>query len=147
MMGTGIYVDNVEKEVKSLQSRIDNNTTSQLRSFLLISFVLLVVSIFVTFFGIRKNITKPLNDLIFGADNLSSGDGDLTRKLEVVGNDEIALASQNINRFIEKVRILISEVKGLSSENFSISHQLSSTSQEVGRSVETSMKIVGNTTQ
>ncbi len=36
--------------------------------------------------------------------------------------------------------------KNLSNENSSISHELSSTSLEVGRAVETSMQIVGNTT-
>ena len=147
MMGTGIYVDNVEMEVDKLKNKIDENVSSQIRSFLLISLVLVIVSIFATLFIIRRNISTPLNDLIHRADNLSSGDGDLTRKLEVIGNDEIAMASSSINRFIEKVRILISEAKNLSNENSSISHELSSTSLEVGRSVEISMNIVGNTTQ
>jgi methyl-accepting chemotaxis protein len=119
---------------------------SQLRSFLLISLLLIIFSIGVTLFLIRKNISNPLNALIHRANNLSSGDGDFTRKLEVVGNDEIAEASTSINRFIEKVRILISEAKNLSNENSSISHELSSSSLEVGKAVETSMKIVGNTT-
>ncbi|WNY97722.1 Methyl-accepting chemotaxis protein McpP [Sulfurospirillum sp. 'SP'] len=146
MMGTGIYVDNVEEEVAHLQKNIDENTASQIQSFLVISVVLLLLSLGATFVIISKTISKPLNDLIARADNLSSGDGDLTRKLEVIGNDEIAVASSSINRFIEKVRILISEAKNLSNENSSISHELSSTSLEVGRAVETSMQIVGNTT-
>ncbi|WP_067172906.1 methyl-accepting chemotaxis protein [Sulfurospirillum sp. UCH001] len=146
MMGTGIYVDNVEEEVAHLQKNIDENTASQIQSFLAISVVLLLLSLGATFVIISKTISKPLNDLIARADNLSSGDGDLTRKLEVIGNDEIAVASSSINRFIEKVRILISEAKNLSNENSSISHELSSTSLEVGRAVETSMQIVGNTT-
>ncbi len=146
MMGTGIYVDNVEEEVAHLQKNIDENTASQIQSFLVISVVLLLLSLGATFVIISKTISKPLNDLIARADNLSSGDGDLTRKLEVIGNDEIAVASSSINRFIEKARILISEAKNLSNENSSISHELSSTSLEVGRAVETSMQIVGNTT-
>ena len=146
VLGTGIYVDSVEAEVNKLKTQIDNNVTSQIRSFLIISFVLVLFSIAVTTFLIKRTISNPLNDLIQRADNLSSGDGDLTRKLEVIGNDEIAQASNSINRFIEKVRILISEAKNLSNENSSISHELSSTSLEVGRSVETSMQIVGNTT-
>nr|WP_263832472.1 methyl-accepting chemotaxis protein [Sulfurospirillum oryzae] len=97
-------------------------------------------------FGVSYSITSALNELIQRSDNLSSGDGDLTRKLEVVGSDEIALASSSINRFIEKVRVLISEAKNLSNENSSISHELSSTSLQVGRAVESSMNIVGKTT-
>jgi len=145
-LGTGIYVDNVEAEVGKLKTQISDNVTSQIRSFLLISLVLVILSIAATAFIIKKTISSPLNDLIDKADNLSSGDGDLTRKLEVIGSDEIAQASTSINRFIEKVRILISEAKNLSNENSSISHELSSTSLEVGRAVETSMQIVGNTT-
>ncbi len=145
-LGTGIYVDNVEAEVGKLKTQIGENVASQIRSFLLISLVLVILSIIVTAIIIKKTISNPLNDLMSKADNLSSGDGDLTQKLEITGNDEIAQASHSINRFIEKVRLLISEAKNLSNENSSISHELSSTSLEVGRAVETSMKIVGNTT-
>ena len=145
-LGTGIYVDNVEAEVGKLKNQISNNIASQISAFLLISLVLLLLIIGASTYIIKRTISNPLNDLIHRADNLSSGDGDLTRKLEVIGYDEIAQASSSINRFIEKVRILISEAKNLSNENSSISHELSSTSLEVGRAVETSMNIVGNTT-
>ena len=142
MMGTGIYVDNVETEV----AQIHDNTVAQMTTFIVMSFVLILLGIGITLVMVRQTITTPLNKLIARADNLSSGDGDLTRTLEVEGHDEIAQASQSINRFIEKVRILISEAKNLANENSSISNELSSTSLHVGRSVETSMEIVGETT-
>jgi methyl-accepting chemotaxis protein len=146
MMGTGVYVDSVDAEVEKLHTKINSNMTSQISTFFVISFILLLVSITLTLYIIKRTISKPLGDLIQRADNLSSGEGDLTRKLEVVGSDEIAEASASINKFIEKVRILISEAKNLSNENSSISHELSSTSLEVGRAVETSMNIVNGTT-
>ena len=146
MMGTGVYVDKVEADVSKLKNHINENTAAQIKSFLLISFVLVLLSIFATMFIIKRTISNPLNALIHRADELSSGDGDLTHKLEVIGQDEIAQASTSINRFIEKVRILISEAKNLSNENSSISHELSSTSLEVGKAVEISMNIVGTTT-
>jgi len=146
MLGTGIYVDSLDAEVSKLQEQIDKNIKSQMVTFMVISFSLIVLFIGLALFIIRKTITNPLNTLIARADNLSSGDGDLTRKLAIDGNDEIAEASASINRFIEKVRILISEAKNLSNENSSISHELSSTSLEVGKAVETSMQIVGSTT-
>ena len=146
MIGTGMYVDGVEEDVVKLQGHIDENMAAEMKVFYLISFVLVLLSLVIMFYLVSKTITKPLNDLIQRADDLSSGEGDLTRKLEVIGNDEIAIASSSINRFIEKMRILISEAKNLSNENSSISHELSSTSLQVGRAVETSMKIVTETT-
>lgn len=146
MMGTGIYVDSVDDEIAKLRAQINDSVATQLTYFLLISLALVILSILMTMFIIKKTISSPLKNLVLRADNLSSGDGDLTRKLVIDSNDEIAEASVSINRFIEKVRILISEAKNLSNENSSISHELSSTSLEVGRAVETSMQIVGSTT-
>ncbi len=62
---------------------------------------------------VSKNFiaNPPLNNLIERTKNLSSGDGDLTRKLDIVGRDEIAQASEGINDFIEKVRVLIADAK------------------------------------
>jgi len=116
-----------------------------------VAFGLILLNIFVNIFLIRKNITNPLNDLIARAKNLSSGNGDLTRQLEVVGKDEIAQASEAINVFIEKVRFLITDAKNLSNENSSISHELSITSLSVGNlleeSTEESTTVVNNTTE
>lgn len=94
----------------------------------------------------KKILSKPLNNLIRRTKDLSSGDGDLTKKLTIVGKDEIARASKEINNFIEKVRVILEDAKNLSSENYSISTELSKTSTEVGTLVEKSTSIVGNTT-
>jgi len=145
-LGTGVYVDNVEEEIALIKQEMDESIAQQVKYFTLLSLAFLLVCIVATLFYINKTVTAPLRNLIQRADNLSSGEGDLTRQLEVIGNDEIAIVSSSINRFIEKVRVLISDAKNLSNENSSISHELSSTSLHVGRAVETSMQIVGDTT-
>ena len=87
---------------------------------------------------INRMISKPLNDLTSKAKNLATGDGDLTQKLDIHGNDEIAQASKEINNFIEKVRVMTSEAKHISNENASIANKLSSTALEAGKLVENS---------
>lgn len=122
-------------------------TNYKLRNNLIVaSLVMTLVMLIIIWQIINQIITKPLNHLIIKAKELSSGDGDLTRKLEVNGNDEIAQASEQINRFIEKVHALICHAKSLSSENSSISHELSTTSLHVEKLVEKSTSIVGDTT-
>jgi len=119
----------------------------KLRNILIItSLVLTFAIVFIIWIIINQIITKPLNNLIEKAKELSSGDGDLTRHLEIKGSDEIAQASEQINNFIEKVRILICNAKSLSSENSSISHELSTTSLQVEKLVEQSNTIVFDTT-
>ncbi len=110
------------------------------------SLIITIVMLIIMWFTIHQIITKPLHNLIEKAQELSSGDGDLTRKLAIRGNDEIARASEQINHFIEKVRLLICNAKSLSSENSSISHELSTTSLHVESLVEKSTTIVHDTT-
>jgi methyl-accepting chemotaxis protein len=109
--------------------------------------IMIIVMSLILLFVIKKIVSSPLKNLIDRTRELSSGDGDLTNKLKIVGEDEIAIASNQINLFIEKVRVLIADAKNLSNENSSISHELSTTALEVGKLVENSTDIVNNTTQ
>ena len=128
---------------KSMEEAANDST----KTFIMMALGIVVAVLILTMLYSRASITKPLNTLIDRARNLSSGDGDLTRKLEINGKDEIAQASEAINNFIEKVRILINDAKHLSSENSSIANELSSASLQTGKRVEDSTLIVNNTTQ
>ncbi|MGM0532921.1 MAG: methyl-accepting chemotaxis protein [Campylobacterota bacterium] len=100
--------------------------------------ILLVINIF---------ISKPLNNLQKMAQDLGEGEGDLTKRLPVNAKDEIGQASESINRFIKKVQDLISEAKVSSSENASISSELSSTTVSITRDAKNQAKIVEVTTK
>ncbi len=128
-----------EKDFQLVNDKLRNNL-------IFVSLFLTIVMIFIIWLIVNRIITKPLNNLIEKAKELSSGDGDLTRKLKITGNDEIARASEQINHFIDKVRVLIGDAKALSSENSSISHELSTTSLQVEKLVEKSTSIVYDTT-
>ena len=137
-----VDLEGMYKEIDKISATMQNDANANTTNFIVIAIVVLIISLIVAMLYSKFSITKPLNELILRATNLSSGDGDLTRKLEVVGKDEIAKASEAINKFIEKVRVLISEAKDISNENSSIANELSSTSVQTGRGVENSSKIV-----
>jgi len=110
------------------------NIINQIMVSLFVFFIMFVVLSLVT----KKAILNPLNNLTKKAKDLATGDGDLTKKLEIHGKDEIAQASTEINNFIEKVRVMTEEAKQISNENASIANELSSTALEVGKLVENS---------
>ncbi len=115
-----------------------NEATTVVKNQMIISLVAFLILFVILYFVIRSAVLKPLNNLTKRAADLSKGDGDLTRQLEINGNDEIALASIEINNFIEKVRVMTEEAKHISSENSSIANELSSTALEVGKMAENS---------
>lgn len=96
---------------------------------------------------IKKSVIDPVKELKVRAENLSSGDGDLTRKMEIKSEDEIGQASSAFNRFIDKVRTTVSMAKSSSNENASVANELSSTALEVGKRAENTSLIVNDTNQ
>ncbi|WP_169779102.1 methyl-accepting chemotaxis protein [Campylobacter curvus] len=140
-------LEDAYKRADKIVEDMEADAAKGMQMFVMIAVIIMIISLIATILYSKFSITRPLNELIDRANNLSSGDGDLTRKLEVNGKDEIAQASEAINNFIEKVRILISDAKHLSSENSSIANELSSTSLQTGKRVEDSTTIVSKTSK
>ena len=61
-------------------------------------------------------ITKGLASMLERVEDIASGDGDLTKRVEIKGKDELGLLGGAINRFIVKVADIIAEVQVASDE-------------------------------
>ena len=72
---------------------------------------------------------------------------DFTNELKVKGSNEIASISTNLVSVVGVLKDFISDTKHSSTENSSISHELSATSAVVGQKVEEVTKIVNTATQ
>lgn len=105
-----------------------------------------LLSIVLMYLFINNQIISPIKALKVTAYNLSSGDGDLTKKLLIKSRDEIGQASEEINHFIEKVGASINIAKQSSSENSAIAQNLSISASNVLHSVEDSKKIISHVT-
>ncbi|WP_324172797.1 methyl-accepting chemotaxis protein [Sulfurimonas sp.] len=108
-------------------------------------FIMLVVSLIIVNILIRI-LFKPLEDLNILIENLSSGEGDLTQRIEVKSDDQIGKIGRSINAFIQKIHEIIDVAKKNSAENASVAHELSVSATNVGRSTETQSSIVSKTT-
>jgi methyl-accepting chemotaxis protein len=61
-----------------------------------------------------KQLLRPLDRLKDSLADINRGEGDLTRQLPVVGNDEIALVAGEFNQFLQNLKALIGDVKNSS---------------------------------
>ena len=55
-------------------------------------------------------ISKPLSSTVDALDNIARGEGDLTKRLQVKGRDEIAQLSESFNIFVDKIQHTIIRV-------------------------------------
>ena len=56
-------------------------------------------------------VTRPINRLTAMLQDMAEGDGDMTRRLEMVGKDELANLAAWFNRFMDKLHPVICRVK------------------------------------
>ena len=105
--------------------------------------VLLLVSIFL----VQRLIIAKLATLQSAAYDLAKGEGDLTQRVDVPSGDEIYEVAENINAFIEKVRVTVSEAKNSSSENTGIAQTLSDASLVIKGKTEQEAQIVRDVSQ
>ncbi|AFL69784.1 methyl-accepting chemotaxis protein [Sulfurospirillum barnesii] len=89
--------------------------------------VVILVIIFLTI----KAITSKLTMINNAVTELVKGDGDLTKKLELEGDDEIVDVSMLLNTFVEKIRITVAEAKSLTIENATASEELIATAKAI----------------
>ncbi|MDA0148508.1 methyl-accepting chemotaxis protein [Vibrio sp. LaRot3] len=80
-------------------------------------FTTLIVAAVFIFMGIllANSITQPIKAIAKRFTDLGKGDGDLSQRIEVKGNDEIAQLSSGFNGFIEKIHVSMREVAETSS--------------------------------
>ena len=144
---SSIYLDDVEKNIAEQKNKVDGNITGLLTK-LILSGVVMVLMIFgAIYMVLGRVVNRPLDSLTQKAADLARGEGDLTCKLDVDGQDEIGKAATQINHFIEKVHHTMVSAKNASRENATLSNTLSSISQTISQRVEHSTNLITDATK
>lgn len=98
---TGTYISDVNATMKSVS--IDY----------LIIMMLISAPIFIFFLVLNQSITAPLKTAIAAMEDIAQGEGDLSKRLEGQGRDEVAALARAFNRFVEKIGRTVSELQPL----------------------------------
>jgi len=110
---TGFYIDNIDKALESEKTRLDIEFN---RLMIAVSLITLVIGILVSVAGyilINKSL-QPLHHMGRELHSLSSDNGDLMVRLDVINNDEIGKAATSFNHFISKLQVIIQELTQVS---------------------------------
>ncbi|WP_456403210.1 HAMP domain-containing protein, partial [Hydrogenimonas sp.] len=94
----------------------DNKILAMKSMMLLIAGASIVLAIFLTFY-VSRFISRNLKTVQDAAHELASSDGDLTKRIPVIGKNEIGQMAEQINHFITKVQTTIKESKENGNEN------------------------------
>lgn len=85
---------------------------------------------------ISRSCTKPMSRMLAMLQDIASGDGDLTKRLEATGQNEITDVAKAFNLFVDKLHDIIAKVTSNSTQVASAAVQLSATSQQMATGSE-----------
>ncbi len=135
---TSYYTDiNTEnKAIKEGVNKVFNENTTKLFLWILAATIALVV---LTLIYAKLRIVKRIDELVLKINAFSHGDKDLRAKIEVDDrNDEISQVGRGVNLFVENARLIIEEIKGISTLNKTSMDKLVQIAQETQKSMKNS---------
>ncbi len=122
-------VDQEIRNIQQLRDKLDADSSATQTMTLVIAVIAILAGIILATLvtlAIKRSfsrVTQSLNDI-------AAGEGDLTRRLDDSGNDEVAILSQAFNRFIQRIHELVKHVYASSQQLTSAAEEMSSISQE-----------------
>lgn len=129
-----------KKEYSEAVKKIESNITDFKMQSLILSIMLIIV--ISSGFIVINLIINSIKNIDIYLERLAKLD--FTTKLEIAGKNEIAIIARNLSKVIDSIKDLIAEAKNSSNENASISYELSTTSNVVGKKVEDVIQIVNS---
>jgi methyl-accepting chemotaxis protein len=119
VVGSGIYVDDVKKQIMVAMWTILGGT------------VLFAIACMVLAVSIGRGVTLPIKSLITSLEEMASGEGDLTRRISSSRDDETGRLAQSFNRFLDNLHGIISQVSGGTQQVRAASNRLHTTADHI----------------
>jgi len=86
-----------------------------------------------------RSVSRALKTMISMVKDLAEGEGDLTKRVEIVTHDELGELAKWFNTFLDQVHHIVSQMAGTAEQVASASEQLNATSHQItANSAETS---------
>ncbi len=135
VLGTGIYIDDVDIQVAQYQAE----RLAKLQEQTLFATGLSLVGLILT--GVVVSVlvsraTLPLQHIVASLEDVAAGGGDLTARLKVETKDEVGDVARAFNQFMDKLHPLITEIRQSAEVVQSAAHDLDDQSSSANEKMQ-----------
>ncbi|WP_413489904.1 methyl-accepting chemotaxis protein [Shewanella baltica] len=109
MLGTGAYIDDIDAVVEDYRATVTEQMIDKSYAILLIALLLAAITA-VVILATAQRMVAPIKNMADNLNDIAKGEGDLTKRLTVKGEDEIAQLGQSFNLFVDKLQTIIGDV-------------------------------------
>ncbi|WP_217540393.1 methyl-accepting chemotaxis protein [Vibrio metschnikovii] len=110
VLGTGIYIDDIDAQVAQFQVLRQDQAKEQMWSTIGLSLVGLLITSIVVSVLVAKGVA-PLQHVVASLQDVAAGEGDLTARLKVESQDEIGEVAKAFNAFMDKLHPMIKQLR------------------------------------
>ena len=128
-----LVVKQREAVTSSGQSILDNVVSAN--SIVVTMLVLGIIVGFISSWFLSRMIVIPINETVDAMNEIAAGEGDLTKRLTVKGNDEIADLSNGFNDIIELIHNTIGNVTDATTQLAAAAEEFSATAASANQNV------------
>ncbi|MDR2071664.1 MAG: methyl-accepting chemotaxis protein, partial [Treponema sp.] len=108
---------------------------NSMMTFTIIIAIVSIIVMGVIVFLVSNNISRPIVNVALTLKDISEGEGDLTKTINVISHDEIGDLAQYFNATLEKIRKLVITIKNQAVALFDIGNELASNMTETAAAI------------
>lgn len=135
IIGTGFWIDGLERQVMAMDDQVSGSLEDAIVGSVTTSSIALIVIVLLALVVVRS-IIRPLKSAVGAMNDIASGDGDLTRRLDMSGRDELSQLALAFNSFADQVQDLVRRVHGSTATLNEATVELNQVMGEAGEGVE-----------
>ncbi len=135
VLGTGAYTDDIDDLLAKIRKEREAGTQRTLMIMTAVMVIGLVIMVLLGFF-VAHTISSQINSTSRMLKDISEGEGDLTKRLKIISNDEIGDMARYFNKFIEKIQNMIKSISNSADTVVTFASNLSNASVQVASNAE-----------
>ena len=135
VVGSAFNLDGVEAQVAAVRQNVQARLADMLYSILGITLVVVVI---ISVIGVllTGTLLRPLRLMKANLDDIAAGEGDLTRRLVITGDDELGELAGSFNRFVDKIHGLVRQITEMTSQLSGLVAEVTSQAQRSEQAME-----------
>ncbi len=110
-IGTGVYLDNINTYQSAMSGEISSKVNTITVVMLVISGIIFAVTITLCLM-IVFGVVRSLNNMIASFKDIAEGEGDLTKRIDITGKDEMNELAGWFNKFLEHLQGVVVAISG-----------------------------------
>ena len=115
IVGSAVNYDDIEPQVAEVTHKMKLHTDKLISFILAFAVVAAVLLSFIVKWLVGR-LMSPLRQIRIQLSEVAEGDGDLTRRLPVLGKDELAHLAISFNRFVDRIHSLIRDIAAMTGQ-------------------------------